>query len=308
MIKKHWKVLLLVILLVLAGIYYFNFRSTNQRASQQTIDPGMIMEVERDSLQQTISAEGFIQARDTEDLNFPSSSGSVKVKKIYVSEGDRVEEGQLLMELDETEAELNYIQRENAYKRAQINGSNNEIREAKLNYQLAEDRLENLKLMAPFSGIITDIYLKEGSHYTSGDAATIKDVSRLEVEINIDESDLPTIELGQQVVLTLPSIPDIELTGEVSELGDEADNSNSVVNIPVSVLIEENDYPIRLGVSASLEIITGEISDKVVVPVTAVINNNGQDTVIKVVDGETEEVAVETGLTDGLRIVIESGL
>jgi len=308
MIKKYWKILLVFIIVIAAGIVYFNYNAKNETTSQKEIDPRMIMTVEKGSLRKTISVEGFIEPINTEDLTFPASSGSVKVKDIYINEGDRVEEGQLLMELDETAACLNYIQRQNAYNRANINGSKNELEEARLNLELSKDNLENLKLKAPFSGIVTDIYIEKGSYYTSGSAATIKDINRLQVEVNIDESDIPTIALGQEVILTLPSLPGTELGGEVNELGNEADNSNSVVILPVKILIDKTDQPIKLGVSASLDIIIGQIQEKVVLPITAIVSINGRDSVIKVIDGKTERVPVETGLSDGLNIVIESGL
>ncbi len=309
MVKKYWKVLLLIVIVITAGIVFLNYNAESETASQKEIDPRMILEVEKGSLRKTISVEGFIEPIKTEDLTFPAkSSGSVKVKDIYINEGDMVEEGQLLMKLDETEARLNYMQKENSYNRAKINGSKNDIEEARLNFELSKDNLENLKLKAPFSGIVTDIYIEKGSYYTSGSAATIKDISRLQVEVNIDESDIPTIELGQEVILTLPSLPGIELSGQVNELGNEANNNNSVVTLPVKVLIDKTDHPVKLGVSASLDIIIGQVNNKVVLPITAIVNINGRDSVVKVVDGKTERVPVQTGLSHGLNIVIESGL
>jgi len=309
MLKKYGKVIIIVVVLLIIGAFYYSYSSRSETSTQNTIDPRMVMEVQKGNVRKTIIAEGFIEPVDEEDLTFPSrSGGSVKVKKIYVQEGEKVEEGQLLMELDETEARLNYLQRENAYNRARINGSRNEIEEARLNLELAKNELENLDLKAPFSGIITDIYLEEGSYYTSGVAATIKDVSRLQVEVNIEESDIPIIEIGQPVEVSLPSLPDIKLSGRVHKLGNEADNTSSIVTLPVTVLLDEVDYDIKLGVSAELDIIVGEVKDKVVIPITALVNDRGQDAVVKVIDGKTRQVPVETGLTDGLNVAIESGL
>lgn len=309
MLRKYWKIIIVSLIIIVAGGVYYNYFYKSETTAQTTINPGNIMEIEKGSLAKTIAAEGFIQPIDEEDLSVPSkSSGSTKVKKIYVKEGDRVEEGQLLMELDKTEARLNYIQKQNSYNRAKINGSKSEIEEAKLGLELATFELENLDLKAPFSGIITDIDIEEGSYYNDGDVATIKDISRLEVEISIEESEIPIVKLGQQVKATLSSLPRIELSGEVVELGNEANNDSSIVTLPVTVLLEEVDYDIKLGVSADLDIIVGEVKDKVIIPITAIITRNGKDFVIKVVNGKTQEVPVETGLSDGLKIAIESGL
>lgn len=309
MIKKYWKIIIIALIIITAGGVYYNYFYKSETTAQTTINPRNIMVVEKGSLLKTIAAEGFIQPIDEEDLSFPSkSSGSTKVKKIYVKEGDRVEKGQLLMELDKTEAQLNYIQKQNSYNRAKINGSKSEIEEARLDLELASLELENLDLKAPFSGIITDIDIEEGGYYNSGDVATIKDISRLKVEVSIEESDIPLVKLGQKAKVTLSSLPGIELSGEVVELGNEANNDNSIVTLPVTVLLEEVDYDIKLGVSADVDIIVGEVKDKVIIPITAIVNRNGRDFVMKVVNGKIQEVPVETGLSDGLNIVVESGL
>lgn len=309
MIKKHWKISLVILIVLLLAVFFLRANYRSETTTNITIDPQMLMEVKKGTVRETIAAEGFIEPINEENLTFPAkSSGSVKIDKIHVSEGERVEEGQLLIELDKTEARLNYIQRQNAYNRAKINGSQNEIEEARLNLELVENNLVNLDLKAPFSGIITDIFLEEGGYYSSGEVATIKDTSRLQVEVSVMESDLPIIKIGQPVEVTLISLPNVKLKGVVHKIGEEATNERATVAIPVTVLLEEMDYDIKLGVSAQLDIIVDEMRDKVVVPITAILSKEGKDFVIKVVDGETKEISVETGLSDGLNIAIESGL
>ncbi len=57
-----------------------------------------------------------------------------------------------------------------------------------------------------------------------------------------------------------------------------------------------------------MEIIVNEVKDEIVIPAAAVFSRAGRDYVVKVADGEMDEVPVETGPTDGLRIAIMSGL
>jgi multidrug efflux pump subunit AcrA (membrane-fusion protein) len=307
MIKKYWKPIVVILVLALA-LLFVRSRLVVKEPDLAVLRPGMTIKVEKGTVRETISAEGFIEPVHAENLNFPARTGSVKVEKIHVKKGDYVEEGQLLIELDKTEARLSYLQRENAYNRALINGSRNEIEEARLNLELVKNNLVNLDLRAPFSGIITDIYLEEGSYYSSGDAATIKDISRYQIEVSVDESKIPIVKAGLPVEVTLISLPGVKLTGVVSEIGNEANNAYATVTIPVKVLLDEVDYDIKLGVSAQVEIIVNEVKDEIVIPAAAVFSRAGRDYVVKVVDGEREEVPVETGLTDGLRIAIKSGL
>ncbi|MFI5358922.1 MAG: efflux RND transporter periplasmic adaptor subunit [Halanaerobiales bacterium] len=307
MIKKYWKLIAVVLVIILAFLFVRS-RFLAKGPELAVLRPGMTIKAEKGTVRETISAEGFIEPIHAEKLNFPARTGSVKVEKIHVKKGDYVEEGQLLIELDKTEARLSYLQRENAYNRALINGSRNEIEEARLNLELVKNNLANLDLRAPFAGIVTDIYLEEGSYYTSGDAITIKDISRYQIEVSVDESKIPIVKTGLPVEVTLISLPGVKLTGVVSEIGNEANNAYATVTIPVKVLLDEIDYDIKLGVSAQVEIIVNEVKDEIVVPATAVFSRAGRDYVMKVVDGETVEVPVETGPTDGLRIAIMSGL
>ncbi|HHU93417.1 MAG TPA: efflux RND transporter periplasmic adaptor subunit [Halanaerobiaceae bacterium] len=307
MIKKYWKIIVVVIVLILAGLY-IRSKFQPKELALDPMRPGMTIKVGKGNIRETISAEGFIEPIHQENLNFPARTGSVKVEKIHVKKGDFVEKGQLLIELDKTEARLTYLQRENAYNRALINGSRNEIEEARLNLELVKNNLENLDLRAPFAGIITDLYLEEGSYYSSGDALTIKDISRYQIEVSVDESRIPIVRVGQPVEVRLVSLPGVVLTGVISEIANEANNSYASVTIPVKVLLDKVDYDIKLGVSAQVEIIVNEVQDEIVIPATAVYSREGKDYVTKVIDGKQEEVPVETGMTDGLRIAIKSGL
>lgn len=308
MIKKYWKLLIVIIIILVigAGVYY-RYYNQNKTNSQEKIDPGMIMEVEKGRIEKTIEAEGFIEPINETDLSFPAS-GSTKIKKIYVVEGDKVEKGQLLMELDQAEAKLRFLQKKNQYNRAKINGSKSEIEEARLDMEMANDNLQNMKLIAPFAGIITEIYVENGDYYTSGYVATIKDISRLKVEVNIEESNIPDIKLGQRANIILESLPGKTINGKVTEIEDEANNAGGTVTLPVVVTLDRVNYDIKLGCSVSLDIIVGEVSDKVLIPITAIISRNGRGIVMKVVDGKQQPTPVRTGLSDGLKIAIESGL
>lgn len=310
MSKKRWKIIpvFLVILAVAGGIYYKSYNK-NETALQDRINPQMIIKVEKGNIEKTIATEGYVKAVEEQDLSFPvKSSGSLKVEKIYVKEGDRVKKGQLLMELDKTEAKLRYTQKLNAYDRAKISGSPREIEEAGIDLKLAGDELNNMELTAPFDGIITDIYVDVGDYYTSGKVATIKDTSRLVVEASIEEKDIPDIKLGQKAKVTLKSLQSMVIGGEVTEIADEAEVANGIVTLPVTVMLDKVDYDIKLNSSAQLDIIAGEVNDQIIIPITAIFTQNGREFVMKVVDGKPRPVPVKTGLSNGLKIAVESGL
>jgi|SRR5690554_1290172 len=309
MIKRNWKFIVIILLIVGAGVYYYKAKNKEETVARESLTPQMVYEVTKGSLQKTITTEGYITPVKEQDLTFPAkSSGSVKITGIYVKEGDRVEKGRLLMALDKTEAELRYTQRLNAYNRAKINGSQSEIDEAALDLKLAGDELKNMELTAPFAGIITNIYVEEGDYYTSGEAATLKDTSRLEVRVNIEEKSIPDLKLGLKAKASLTALGGAVVNGEVTEIADEAEIAGSMVALPVTITLDKTDYEIKLNTSAQIDIIIGEVHDKAIIPVTAVFHREGEDTVMKIVNGKTQPTPVKTGLSSGLQIAVESGL
>ena len=310
MIKKYWKLILIFVLVLLAaGGYYQFYYQSETTAQQNTISQDNIIEVKKGNIQKTIAVEGYIKAVKEENMAFPvKTSGSTKIKKINVNEGDKVEKSELLMALDKSEARLNYIQKQNAYNKAQINGSQTQIKEAEIELEMAQNNLENMELKAPFSGIITEINVEEGDYYTSGDVLTLKDISQLEVEVNIGETSIPEIKKGQKAEVNIQSLPGKKITGRVTDIESEATISSGTVTVPVIVTLDKIEEEVKLNSSAKLDIIVGEVQDKIVLPITALVNRQGEEYVIKYEEGNTSPVKVKTGLSNGLKIAIESGI
>jgi len=310
LLKRYWKIIVAVVLVLIisGGVYYQFYYQTNE-SKEQKIDPNNIFTVKKGNITKTIDGQGYIKPINEENLSFPSTSGGTKITKIHVNEGDMVKKGDVLVELDKREARLNYLQKKNALEKAKISGSKNEIEEAELNLYIAEDRIENLTLKAPFGGLVSDVYIEEGNYYENGNAITIKNTNTLKSEINIEESNFQEISLGQKANIELDSLPATSFTGEVTEIANEADNSGGTVTLPVTVTLNETDKEIKINSSAQVEIIVGEQKDTLFIPITAVFNKNNKEVVFKVVDeNKTEAVEIKTGLSNGLRIAVESGL
>src|SRR5690554_3573864 len=94
MIKRNWKFIVIILLIVGAGVYYYKAKNKEETVARESLTPQMVYEVTKGSLQKTITTEGYITPVKEQDLTFPAkSSGSVKITGIYVKEGDRVEKG-----------------------------------------------------------------------------------------------------------------------------------------------------------------------------------------------------------------------
>lgn len=306
---KKTLIIIIVILVVITGIYFgYNrfYANSDTEENQQKITDQNTIEVSKNSMKKTISASGNIYPVEDRSLTF-STNGTID--SLNIEEGDKVASDDVLIELKNNQAKLQFLRAENQYKNAQINGSPNAIKEAELDYKIAKENLEDTRLKAPYSGVITELLVQKGDYINSGQqVATLIDNSQYEVKANIDESELSSLEVGQNVEINMEALPGLELKGKLTEISSKAVNNSGVVTVPITVLIDSVNDSFKPGLSADMEIIVGQVADKIIVPVTALINRNGKKVVLKVDDDSTKPVEVETGLTDGIKIVIVSGL
>lgn len=306
--KRKWIVLLIVVV-IFAAVMIFKDLSTSDgtKKANVAINSKMVMIVEKGEMRKLVSATGYLQPVQDKNLNFTLNG---EIDKIYVEEGQRVNAEQKLIQLDKTQQELSFQQAKNAYESAKINGSPTNIREKDLNLQVAQENLATTTLTAPFAGLVTKISVEEGDYTLSNGPGIIRiiDDTNYEIAINVDEIDSQLVELDQSVIISVDAIPKRQFRGKVTEIAYQTENINGVVTLPVTVLVEEVDSQFRPGFSTELDIVVGKVSDQIIVPMTALINNNGQEKVIKVIDNKPQPVAVQTGMSNGLQVVIEKGL
>ncbi len=179
-------------------------------------------------------------------------------------------------------------------------------------------------LGADLSGLLgggadTGAELRVGSRLTAGQTAfQIVDLQDMKVMAQVEEADIPQVQVGQPVEVFLDAYPDITFGGEVTEVGVRAQTGSAGTTIfPVVVQMDRTDIPLRLGYNATVDIKVLEKSGVITVPVTAVIEEGGAEYVFVVEDGKayrrkieagdrTEEwLQVVSGLDEGERFVAE---
>ncbi|MTI61551.1 MAG: efflux RND transporter periplasmic adaptor subunit [Firmicutes bacterium] len=313
MFKKHGKMfILLIIVLTIVGFFINKYIKTDpSHLTHRDMNPDSLYEVSRGNLEENISVSGYINPVNEREVSFRSRNSETRdtVDSIIIKEGDVVKKGDLLIVLDKTKERLEYLQAENEYTRAMINGSKNEIKEAEINLKMAEEDLEATELKAPIAGLVTNIQVEEGDNVSGGTAAVnIIDNSRYEVEVDIPESDISKIKIGLKAKITLDALPGQQLFGEVIYIEQEAEEDSGVVTVPVTVLLEEVNFELKPGYSADVEIIIQSVKDKIIIPITAIYNKEGQAYVMKYEDSKLEEITVKTGIGNGLKIAVESGI
>ncbi|MDO4632158.1 MAG: efflux RND transporter periplasmic adaptor subunit [Corynebacterium sp.] len=197
---------------------------------------------------------------------------------------------------------------DDAVRNARASQATNGIGDNKLKMDIA-----SAQVRAPFDGVVTNVAAKQGMA-ASGSLLTIADDARMIVTANVKEIDIDKISVGQRVEFTTPGTGSKKFQGKVTFVSPVADSGNSAaaapsvggaaaaaaagaagggggstnkVNFPVEIEVLGNKGTLRLGSTAKARIITREASDKLIIPQTAVFEDQGKKKVLAISEDDT---------------------
>ena len=171
--------------------------------------------------------------------------------------------------------------------------------------------VENTRLLAQTDGVVTNLYYQVGEFANPATPViALTDVSILEAEVNLDETDVVKIEPGMQVIVTVDAFPGVEVSGEVTEIAPTAAIQSGVVLYPVTVRLNSTELPLRSGMTVNVSFPIEQRADTLLVPFRAIETEGGQAYVTRVTatGREAERVAVTMGLITDTQIEILSGI
>jgi len=175
----------------------------------------------------------------------------------------------------------------------------------------AQKQLNEATITAPFAGIVASVGAEEGEFITTVTTIiSLVDTNTMELLVEMDEIDIPGIELDQEAIIEIDALPDTPFHGKVSIIYPLPRTVGGIVLYDVKVDIEvPRDAKLRVGMSASVDIIITQRSDVLLVPSRAISLDEQGNSIVKV---KTDEGVVErkvvTGITDELQTEIISGL
>ncbi|PWU04072.1 MAG: hypothetical protein C5B43_05130 [Verrucomicrobia bacterium] len=143
---------------------------------------------------------------------------------------------------------------------------------------------------------------------------SIADLTRLKVVGKVEEVDITSVKQGQEVKVTGDAFPGITLEGKVTYVSSQAKQGGRApyfeINVETEELTEEQRKRIRLGMSATLSIVTYSNPEALMVPFAAIKIARDGNYVYKIVEGQAqpESVRVETGKTTPTSVEITSGV
>ncbi|HEY9863175.1 MAG TPA: efflux RND transporter periplasmic adaptor subunit [Candidatus Obscuribacterales bacterium] len=187
-------------------------------------------------------------------------------------------------EVAEAESKLNQLK--NGTRAEEITSAKAEVSEAEAQIKFYQVQLEDTKVRAPFSGIITQRYAVEGSFVTpatsASDATSATSTSivalakDLEVLAKIPEADIAQIQPNQPVEIIADSYPDQVFKGRVNIIAPEAVKERDVTLFQARIMIETGKDQLQSGMNVDLRFIGEKLKQALVVPTVAIVTNKGQ--------------------------------
>jgi len=248
------------------------------------------------------------------------------IVRVEVREGDRVEKGMVLAEIDRRDYE-NHLRSVAArqelaranFKRLQTLDNKGAVTQAALDegaarlaeldaaLAMAELNLERCTIRAPMAGTVNNLPAKVGMLASSGDAvAEILAVDRLKVEVSIPEADVAAAAGIKECRLTIAALDDREVMGERIFLSDQPAYPAMVYTMRLAVANPEGD--IRPGMFARAEVIKARYPAAVGIPLFAVIAEGGEQFVYLIRDGRAMKQPVVIGFMEGWKVRVDQGL
>ena len=236
-----------------------------------------------------------------------TAQASGTVTSINVQEGSEVAKDDIILGLsgdDLTES---------------IQSASESLRSAEISMQNLQDAMNNYTITAPISGTIIEKDAKVGDAVKAGDTLCIVyDLSYLEMSINVDELQISSISVGQQVQITADAVPDKTYVGTVTRVSMKGKSDGGTTTYPVTIRIDDTDG-LRPGMNANAEIVVAEAKNALVVPNAAVVRGSyvlvtkdspsaaNADTAMEAPEGFVY-VPVKTGVSDDDYTQIVSGI
>ena len=282
--------ILLLILLVMetaGGAWYFFYSPATQPAKDFVLEESL---PEVGTIAVAISTTGVVKPKNRLEIK-PAING--RIEEILVREGDHVAQGQVLARMSSTERAA--------------------LLDAALGQGESMDYWQNVykatPLMSPIDGEVIVRAVEPGQTVTTQDAVIVLS-DRLIVGAQMDETDIGMVRPGQKAVISLDAYPNSAVAGVVDHIAYESTVVNNVTVYEVDILPDTLPDFFRSGMSANVDVTVKEQENALLVPVDALIEENGEKKLlIKPAGANTPvETVVSTGLANTEQVAITSGI
>jgi RND family efflux transporter MFP subunit len=303
------------------------------KAENAKIDayPVKVAQVSKSKAERNLELVGTISANN--DVAIVSEAQG-KVTKIYAEVGDYKSAGSPVIQLDDElklaafkTAQVNYEKAKKDYERfqalltsksitdAQLESSKLAFQSAEAQYIVAKREYNDTKITTPISGVITSRSVDVGNYVNKAMVvANVVDISKLKVKLNVAESDVFKLKVGDKVNITTDVYPGVTFTGKIETISDKGDESHTY---PVEVdFMNSREHPLKAGMFGKVSFNSVSKGEKLLVPRDALLGSikdpqvfvveNGVAKIKNIVVGSVfnNDLEVLNGLKPGEKVVV----
>jgi HlyD family secretion protein len=190
-----------------------------------------------------------------------------------------------------------------------------QIDEAAVALAQAQSQLEDAILAAPFAGTILTTQIQEGEWATPGaPAVTLAATEPLILDVDVDEIDVARLAEGQAAYLSFDALRTLQaepVVGTITRIAPSASNVGGAVAYSVEISFSPGELPVRLGMTADIDMVVGSADDALLVPNRAITADRQADRYYvthRLPDGTLQRLEVRIGLRDESQTQIVEGL
>jgi len=274
---------------------------------------------------QELSYSGGIEPDNTVSLSF---SVPARVINVQVEEGQKIKKGQLLAAVDQSTYHNNYNVASASLEQAQDNfnrltqlynkkslperdyiAAKVSLAQAKANLANALKNLQDTKLYASFSGIVTQKLIEIGAAAAPGmPAFTIVKTDKVYATASITENEISSLKVGAAAQVSIPSLKKT-LNGKIAIINPQADNSSKTYR--VKVRLDNARGELLPGMIADLIIQAGTSKSEIIIPADAVVRDADNINYVFTVSANKKAVKKRVNIsrmTGANDVVIHDGL
>jgi HlyD family secretion protein len=321
---KKWFIAVIVILAaVTAGLIY-------QKNQSKPVVAAQTVKVQRGDIVSAVSATGSIQPVNMVDI---SSKITAQIKEVKVKENEQVKAGQVLVVLEDTGLQAQVTQAKERLDNAAIKyertkrltsigaAAQAELDNAAMDYNIAKASYDQVMssfnetvITSPIDGSVIGKPLSAGAMVAQGVSnptviLTVADMSKMQIEAQVDQTDIGKIAMGQKVTFTVDAYPGKIFTGTVSIISRKPVTQQNVIYYLVTIDVNNAENLLNPGMVARVSIAINESRGALTLPLAAVrTDKNGKYVVVMDQSGQTHNVPITTGNMGEDRIEILSDL
>lgn len=326
-----------LLLMMILAVFSFASCQKEKKAEPERQVNVRVWPAEIKRVQPYLETTGTLKADEEVTI---SSEVDGLIKKIHVEEGTSVGVRTLLVEINETDYQLDWKRSEAALKQAQASGANAnaeyrrkealfkeelitkqqfddivtrvalaeaELDRAKATLAISREKLIRTRIYSPLVGAVKEKKVSVGDYVRNGTPLLqLIKINALKLSFTISEKDVAGLKTGQEVVFSVDAFPGRQFRGKVSLLYPNVEERTRTLQ--AEALVPNADHLLKPGYFARVQINTQAARDVVVIPITSLLYDAATIRVFVVNGNKAQERVIKTGNKYGEYIEIREGL